>query len=136
MLELSHSMGVYGQTQVCRGSKYKPFLNCLQIPSDLTGWVGLLGTCLCLRSRQSYLACQCASDSSLRWFQPGSRKQQRQASASALNKAADGHVVWTVVVLCSTRFINSSWEKLLLCSMLTDMLENCSRSALVKDFNA
>lgn len=32
-----------GQMQVCRDSKYKTFLNCLQIPSDLTGWVGLLG---------------------------------------------------------------------------------------------
>lgn len=86
--------------------KYKTFLNCLQIPSDLTGCVALLGMDLCLHTRPNYLA----SDSSLRWFQRGCRKTPARSPSFSLNKAADGRVVWTVVVLCSIRFINSSWK--------------------------
>lgn len=93
-----------------RDSKYKTFLNCLQIPSDLTGWVGLLGMCLCLRTRQSYLARQYASDSSLRWFPRGSRKIPARSLGFSVNEAADRHIVGTVVVLCRIKFINSSWR--------------------------
>lgn len=99
-----------GPAQVCRDSKCKPFLNCLQIPSDLSRWVGLLGMCLCLRTKQSYLACESASDCSLRWFQQGSRKTPVRSLSFSANEAADGHVVWTVVVLSSIKFINSRWR--------------------------
>lgn len=99
-----------GRTQVCKDSKYKAFLNCLQIPSDLAGWVGQLGTNLCLRIRQSRLARRCASDSSLRWLRQGSRKISARRLSFRANEVADGHLVWTVVLLCSKKFINSSWR--------------------------
>lgn len=46
----------------------------------------------------------------LRWFQQGSRETPVRSLSFSANEAADGRVVWTVVVLSSIKFINSRWR--------------------------